>query len=60
MALALFFLALVAMPAAMKFSVRRPEYVTPEKIPTYPKVDICCLKYRQKRVNASRDIFPLI
>ena len=36
MALALSFLALVAMPAAMKFSIRRPEYVTPEKIPTYP------------------------
>ena len=35
MALALLFLALVAMPAAMKFSVRRPEFVG-DKIPTYP------------------------
>jgi len=38
MALALAILALVAMPAAaaMKFSVRRPDHVGPEKIPTYP------------------------
>ena len=35
MALALLFLALVAMPAAKKFSVRRPEFVG-DKIPTYP------------------------